>query len=92
MFACADGGYFVTSLEWTGWHRFRATGRGLFHQNDCRPSCAEGTFHSRRGRITMSRRQWCAGVHRYVFRRARVVYVRPLLGRVRTNFRLSCPL
>jgi hypothetical protein len=92
MFACADGGYYVTHLAWMGWHRFRATGRGLFHQNDCRPSCAGGTFHSRLGRITLRRRLWCPEVHRYVYRRAAVVYVRSLLGRIRTSFRLFCPL
>ena len=59
MFACADGGYYVTHLKWQRWHIFRATGQGLFRQNDCRPSCAGGTFHARRGRITLLRRVWC---------------------------------
>ena len=92
MFACADGGYYVTHLKWQRWHIFRATGQGLFRQNDCRPSCAEGTFHARRGRITLLRRVWCPDAHGYVFRRARVVYERPLLGQERTSFRLFCPL
>jgi len=92
MFACADGGYYVTHLEWSIWHRFRARGRGLFHLNDCRPSCAGGTFHSRGGRITLRRRLWCPDERVYVFRHAIVVYDRPLLGRERTSFRLFCPL
>jgi hypothetical protein len=92
MFACADGGYYVTHLEWSTWHQFRARGRGLFHLNDCKPSCAGGTFHSRRGRITLRRRLWCPEEKVYVFRHAIVVYDRALLGRKRTSFRLFCPL
>jgi hypothetical protein len=92
MFACADGGYYVTSLEWQRWQLFRAAGQGLFHQNDCLPSCVEGTFHARRGRITLRRRMWCPDANRYVFRHATVVYDRPLLGQEGTSFRLFCPL
>lgn len=92
MFACADGNYYATHLTWQRWHRFRALGRGLFHQNDCRPSCAEGTFHDRRGQITLRRRLWCPKAHAYVFRRATVVYDQPLLGRARTSFGLFCPI
>jgi hypothetical protein len=92
MFACADGGYYVNSLEWQRWQLFRAAGRGLFHQNDCLPSCAEGTFHARRGRITLRRRMWCPDANRFVFRHATVVYDRPLLGQAGTSFRLFCPL
>jgi hypothetical protein len=92
MFACADGGYYVTHLEWQRWRLLGATGRGLFHQNDCRPSCAGGTFHNRRGRITLRRRLWCPGIRAYVYRHATVVYDRPLLGQDRTTFRLFCPL
>ncbi len=92
MFACADGDFYATHLEWQRWRPFRAFGQGLFHQNDCRPSCAEGTFHARRGRPALRRRLWCPKAHAYVFRRATVVYRQPLLGRVRSSFRLFCPI
>lgn len=91
MFACADGGFFVKRLDWRKWRTFRAVGHGVFHENDCDPSCADGTFRTRKGRIVLVRRQWCDNVGKYVFRRARITYVRPLLGKERQSVRLSCP-
>jgi hypothetical protein len=91
MFACADGNYFVKRLEWSRWRMWRAVGRGVFYLNDCDPNCAEGTFHHRWGKITLRRRLWCPDVGKYVFRRARVVYDRPLLGQTTDRIRLFCP-
>ncbi len=92
MFACADGGYYVTHLDWLRWRGRRADGVGLFHRNDCIPNCAGGTFHNRRGTISLRHRLWCPDVGRYVYRRALITYRRPLAGRTRTRFRLFCPL
>lgn len=92
LFACADGGYYVTHLDWRRWRARRADGLGLFHQNDCTPNCAGGTFHNRRGTISLRHRLWCPDVGRYVYRRAVITYRRPLLGRAHTRFRLFCPL
>lgn len=91
MFTCADGGFYVKRLEWGGWHRFRAVGRGVFHRNDCDPSCAGGTFHTAKGRLVLVRRLWCDDIDRYVFRRARIRYSKPLLGEDREGWRLGCP-
>jgi hypothetical protein len=46
IFACADGGAYISHLRWRHWGRGKAGGHGIFHLNDCRPSCAEGHFHS----------------------------------------------
>lgn len=92
LFACADGGYYVTRLAWKAWYRRRAVARGVFHLNDCDPSCAEGTFHKRRGRLVLRRRLWCPEIDKFVFKRARVRYKRTLNGRKRESFRLFCPL
>ena len=92
MFTCADGGFFVKSLDWRSWHRFRAVGHGVFHRNDCDPSCAGGTFHRAKGRLVLVRRLWCEDINRYVFRRARIRYARPLLGEERESWWLYCPL
>jgi hypothetical protein len=92
MFACADGGYFVRRLEWSTWRVRTAVARGLFHQNDCQPSCAGGTFHNRRGELRLIGRRWCPDIDRFVFRRAVVDYDRPLLGARTTRFPLFCPL
>ena len=92
MFACGDGGYYADHLDWSGWGQFRARGEGIFHQNDCDPSCAGGEFHARHGKITLRKRIWCKDQHKFMFRRAKVVYNRPLLGEKRTTFRMFCPL
>jgi hypothetical protein len=92
VFACGDGNYWVNQLHWRTWRQHRAAGRGLFHQNDCLPSCAEGSFHSAEGTMVLHDRLWCVDLDRYVFRRAEVRYDGSLLGRRRTSFRLFCPL
>jgi hypothetical protein len=92
MFACADGGFFMTEGDWSTWHRWRATGHGLFHQNDCDPSCAGGTFHTARGRIVLFHRMFCSGIDTYVFGRVRIRFHGTLLGREIVRDRLFCPL
>jgi hypothetical protein len=92
LFACADGGYFVKRLRWRSWWRSQAVGRGVFHFNDCEPSCAEGTFHKRRGRLILHRRRWCKNVEKFVFKRAKIRYRRPWRGTRRYSWRLGCPL
>jgi hypothetical protein len=91
VFACADHGYYATHLTWMVWHLKHATGEGLFHQNDCDPNCAAGTFHNSRGRIVLRGRTWCGGLHRFVFTRVTAVYWQPLLGRRRTSFKTPPP-
>ena len=39
---CADGGLYVDQLTWNTWTKEGATGSGIFHENLCDPSCAEG--------------------------------------------------
>jgi hypothetical protein len=91
VFACADGGFYVRRLTWSSWRRFRASGRGVFHQNDCRPNCAEGTFHTAAGSIELRRRMVCGQRPRFVFRRVIMVFDHPLLHRDRVSFGLRCP-
>ncbi|MFL5766587.1 MAG: hypothetical protein ACJ758_01930 [Actinomycetota bacterium] len=92
LFACGDGAFFSDHLHWRKWHSFRAVGRGEFHQNDCRPDCARGTFHERDGKIVLHGRQWCAGIHKSVFAHARITFDGRLVGRHRQRFRLFCPM
>jgi len=91
LFACGDGGFYVRRLRWSTWHPFFAMGRGVFHQNACHPSCAEGTFHTETGTIRLRHRRWCAEAHVYVYRRAAIVYDGELIGRHRVAFQLACP-
>jgi hypothetical protein len=39
---CADGGFYVDQVTWSTWTKEGATGSGIFHENLCDPSCAEG--------------------------------------------------
>jgi hypothetical protein len=92
LFACGDGAFYSDHLHWRTWHRLRAVGEGEFHQNDCRPSCAQGTFHERDAKIVLHGRKYCADVDAHVFAHARIHYDRPLLGNRRVHFGLACPL
>ena len=39
---CADGGLYVEKIKWSTWTKDGATGSGIFSENLCEPSCAEG--------------------------------------------------
>jgi hypothetical protein len=92
VFACADGGFLVRHLDWSSWRRNHASARGVFRENDCDPSCAEGHVHTRPGLLRVHGRRWCPDIERYVFRRAVIRFDAPLLGRDEMRFGLSCPL
>ena len=42
MLTCADGGMIVTDIKWETWDAKGAVGTGIYSQNMCEPSCAEG--------------------------------------------------
>jgi hypothetical protein len=93
LFACGDGNFYVDHLTWFRWHPWKATGGGLFHQNDCNPSCAEGTFHTEWGQVWLRNRDRCDPPGRFVFQHVRIVYLGKLLGRRTTSFgHMGCPL
>jgi len=92
MFACADAGFYVKRLDWARWGVRTASADGVFHQNDCDPNCAAGTFRSRRGTITLSGRLWCPSIKEHVFKRVRAVYRHPLNGQAGYSGQLFCPL
>jgi hypothetical protein len=41
--ACADGGSITDDLTWTSWTQTQATATGVLTENDCSPSCLNGT-------------------------------------------------
>jgi hypothetical protein len=93
LFACGDGTFYVDHLRWFRWRTWRAFGGGLFHMNDCRPSCAEGRFHTAWGHIWLRNRERCEPSGRFVFQHVRIRYVGALLGRRRAAFgNVGCPL
>ena len=45
IFFCADGGAGLRNAAYTSWTKTDAHGHGTYFWNDCKPSCAGGTFH-----------------------------------------------
>jgi hypothetical protein len=58
--ACGDGNFYVTGLKWSRWTKMAATATGLAHQNDCKPYCAAGHFHTYPVALTLSRPEACS--------------------------------
>jgi hypothetical protein len=51
---CADGGIFVEKIKWDSWGQTGATGVGVFSENLCEPSCAEGKRVTAAVKLTLS--------------------------------------
>ena len=43
MLTCANGGMIITDITWQTWTSKQALGTGIYSQNMCEPSCAEGS-------------------------------------------------
>lgn len=63
-----------SAILWSRWLTRAATGTGFNQLNDCRPSCAGGSFHGYRVRIEMWRPRTLGGAR--VFTRLTIWYVR----------------
>jgi hypothetical protein len=59
VFACGDGNFYATSLHWVTWGATAATAKGVGHQNDCKPYCAAGHFHTYSLSVRLSRPVQC---------------------------------
>jgi len=55
LVACADGNFYLTKLKWSSWTATSGNGAGVGHQNDCKPYCARGHFHSYSVSVRVSR-------------------------------------
>ncbi|RNL78922.1 hypothetical protein [Nocardioides marmorisolisilvae] len=44
--ACADANADLKAVDWKNWGGDRAQGTATFEENDCTPTCADGSFHS----------------------------------------------
>ena len=51
---CADGGLYVDEIIWTTWSKTGAAGTGIFYENLCEQSCAEGEQVSAPVKITLT--------------------------------------
>ena len=54
LITCADGGIYVEKIKWDSWGQTGATGVGVFSENLCEPSCAEGKRVTAPVNITLS--------------------------------------
>jgi hypothetical protein len=61
LVACGDGNFYFTGVEWSTWRATSATATAIAHQNDCKPYCAAGHFHTYRAAVTLSKPRACKG-------------------------------
>jgi hypothetical protein len=54
LITCADGGIYVEKIKWDSWGYTGATGVGVFSENLCEPSCAEGKRVTASVKLTLS--------------------------------------
>jgi hypothetical protein len=52
--SCRNANTAWTSTRWASWGGKTASGTGNLHQNDCKPKCAMGHFHSYPAKIVLS--------------------------------------
>jgi hypothetical protein len=71
-----DNSDYVTQLTWTRWGYAKAHGRGVMHNNVCRPSCAAGNFEHFRVSVVLKRVR-TVGKHQ---RFTRAVFYNPAHG------------
>ena len=51
---CADGGWSIQAITWSAWSTQGATGNGIWRENLCEPSCAEGKFAEAKVKINLT--------------------------------------
>jgi hypothetical protein len=59
VIACGDGNFSLERIRWTAWNGVRATAVATASQNDCKPYCAAGHFHSYPARVALSHPHTC---------------------------------
>jgi hypothetical protein len=58
-FSCADANLYVDKITWSHWGEQFATGIGTLTENDCKPYCAAGHFHSSPAMVIVAGQQTC---------------------------------
>lgn len=44
LLSCGSGGLGVSDIKWVAWSPRGATGTGIYYENQCEPSCADGSY------------------------------------------------
>ncbi len=60
VLGCGDFNFYINHLRWKHWGSVRATGRGIAHVNNCKPSCEAGSFHEYRGKLQLRKIKLCS--------------------------------
>jgi hypothetical protein len=72
---CADGGLRVKRLHWYEWGASEARGRSSHASlNDCKPTCAQGHFHTFHARLVLHRARTCSRNDKRIFTRMTVIF------------------
>jgi hypothetical protein len=72
IFYCADGGAGLRHVAYSRYTKTDAHGHGVYYWNDCKPSCAGGTWHHAQAFVHLYRMR-DTKLHGPLFTRARVV-------------------
>jgi len=90
VLACADGNYYLTGLHWKAWGSASTSATGIAHQNDCKPYCAAGHFHTYPVRVTAAKRTRCGAAVYYARIELDYPGARPPGQRAQTRDSLPC--
>lgn len=55
LYVAGEGSFYIKRVSWRRWGRRTARGSGIGGVDDCRPGCANGTFHYKPVRLTLWR-------------------------------------
>jgi hypothetical protein len=89
--ACGDGNFFITGLRWATWAPTAASAIGTGRENDCKPYCAAGHFHTYPIVLRLSRPEPCSnGRTEYTRFRYRFTSAKPT-GQTRWSSTLTSP-
>jgi len=72
VLSCADANTALEMLKWSAWGKSTAKATGIFADNDCSPTCVEGTFNRYKANVTLSAPKTINGTK--VFTKVRVVF------------------
>lgn len=89
--SCADGGVWLGRLKWSRWTNTTATATGVYNENTCTPTCADGHNVSKPVEVTLSRPRTCPGHAHPAFGRATFSFPSGAPPSAYRRFTFPCP-
>jgi hypothetical protein len=94
VLACGDANAYVGKVKWSEWGGEKAKGEGWLYLNDCKPNCADGTFHSYGAKVKLKeieRGAKCGGQTVDLYTHAKLRFIGEVPpGRHLRNWELEC--